>query len=64
MTVVYEKSVWQQSDQLRMKQIMFFEVGNKTLVFTQFPDEEGLPFPLYLPMHWKLAISIPLLVLI
>ena len=44
-----------------MNQITFFESKNQTILFTQFADEEGLPFPLYLSLHWKLVISISLL---
>ena len=45
-----------------MNQIIFFVSQNQTTVFTQFPDEDGLPFPLYLPLHWKLFISSLLLI--
>jgi hypothetical protein len=44
-----------------MDKLIFCFVENKTLAFTPFTQEYGLPFPLYLPFQWKLAISVSLL---
>ena len=44
-----------------MEKLILCYAENKTLVFTPFTEEDGLPFPLYLPFPMKLAISVSLL---
>jgi len=44
-----------------MEKFILFFAENKTLVFNPYAEEEGLPFPLYLPIQFKVAISASLL---
>ena len=45
----------------KMDKLTFCYAENKTLAFTPFVDEDGLPFPLFLSFQLRLAISISLL---